>query len=211
MQEEHDDIINICNITRLEVAALSWQLLLPDLEKIRSRYFTLKHSAFPFWARIWPAAKALGIYLVENFQVIDNKSVLEVGGGLGIPSIVASGFASEVICTDLYPEGLWICKKNAELNGIGNVSIRVFDWNIDEMPDTDVIIGSDISYDPSQYKRLEKLLRIWVDAGKTIVLSMPQRLQSVPFVVAIESLIRDRREYTIIDDEREVIVSVFRL
>lgn len=211
MKEVSDDIINICNTISLEVGGIRLQLLLPDLEKIRARYFTLKHPAFPFWARIWPAAKALGTYLIDKQQLLHNKSVLEVGAGLGLPSIIASKFASEVICTDLFSEGLSICKKNAELNGIQNLSIQVFDWNITEIPDTDIIIASDISYDPNQFERLEKLLRIWVDAGKTIVLSLPQRFQSVPFVLAIESLIQDRKEFAIIEDDRDVIVSVFRL
>lgn len=211
MKETSNDIIHICNTTAIEIAGMELELLLPDLEKVRKNYFSMKQSAFPFWAMLWPSAKALGAFIVDNKELLKNKTVLEIGAGLGLPSLVAAKFAREVICTDLFPEGLIIAKKNAELNGIQHLHTRVFDWNSEDVPDAELIIGSDISYDPLQFQQLEKQISAWLSNGKTIILSMPQRLQTVPFVQAIESYIRQRREFEMEEEGRKVFVSVFVL
>ena len=211
MNDESGEIINLCNTTELIIAGVALKVLVPDLEKIRSRYFSLKHAAFPFWARVWPAAKALSRYLIDNNEILSRKSVLEVGAGLGLPSLFASRYADKVICTDLFGEGLVVCRKNAEMNDIMNLTTQLFDWNMDNLPAADVIIASDISYDPTQFENLEKQIRSWIQSGREIVVSMPQRFQSVPFVQAIDTLIRDRSEFTIVEDDRDVHVSVFRL
>ena len=42
----------------------------------------------PYFGILWPAAEALSIYLNEHPALIKNKSVLELGCGLGYPSLV---------------------------------------------------------------------------------------------------------------------------
>ena len=66
------------------------RIYIPDPAQLKSTYEKLLtqniQHPFPFWAKIWPAAIALGKFLIENPSWIQNKQVLEMGAGIGLPS-----------------------------------------------------------------------------------------------------------------------------
>lgn len=66
--------------------------------------------------QIWSGALLLCDYLFHVHQKIMNKTVLEVGAGTGLCSIVASLFAERILCTDFSDHVLRQCQKNFERN-----------------------------------------------------------------------------------------------
>jgi predicted nicotinamide N-methyase len=64
------------------------------------------------------------------------------------------------------------------------------DWNaIPDNMQPEVILLSDVNYDPTQFETLTKLIEKFIHQGSTIILSTPQRIMASPFVQKLESFI----------------------
>jgi len=61
----------------------------------------LKTSLVDVGLQLWRASFFLADFLIHNSSLIRDESVLDLGAGLGITSLVASLFAKHVYCTDL--------------------------------------------------------------------------------------------------------------
>lgn len=69
--------------------------------------------------QVWRGALLLNDFILENRDIFANKTILEVGSGVGISSIVASIYAKKVICTDINIGGILdLIKRNLELNRV---------------------------------------------------------------------------------------------
>ena len=54
--------------------------------------------------------------------------VLELGAGTGLPGIVAASLGARVVQTERQEVALFVCKKNAERNGVTTIEHRAADW-----------------------------------------------------------------------------------
>jgi methyltransferase-like protein 22 len=67
--------------------------------------------------QVWRGALLLNDFILHNPEKFANKTVLELGSGVGISSIVASIYAKKVICTDINVGGMVdLIKRNLDLN-----------------------------------------------------------------------------------------------
>ncbi|KAJ0977980.1 hypothetical protein J5N97_013454 [Dioscorea zingiberensis] len=64
---------------------------------------------------VWPGAVLLNNYLSQNAEILEERSVIELGSGVGITGILCSRFCHKVVLTDHNEEVLEILKKNIEL------------------------------------------------------------------------------------------------
>jgi predicted nicotinamide N-methyase len=70
---------------------------------------------------LWSSSIILSKWLLERYDMIRGKCVLELGAGLGLCGIVASSFASSVLMTD-YNEAVIDCLKyNISINRSGEI------------------------------------------------------------------------------------------
>ena len=104
-------------------------------------------DAIPYYAALWPSAHALATVLWERRAILAGKRVLELGCGLGLPSIAAARLGASVTATDFHPDaGAW-CRTNAEANGVA-LTFHTFDWNTPpEWAPFDIVLGSDLLYE----------------------------------------------------------------
>ncbi|NXL52066.1 MET22 protein, partial [Podilymbus podiceps] len=88
--------------------------------------------------QVWRAAFLLGDYILFNRDTFRCCSVLELGGGTGITSIIMGTVAKRVYCTDVGEDLLAMCEQNVALNkhlmeqGGGEVTVKELDWLKDE-------------------------------------------------------------------------------
>jgi len=162
-------------------------LFVPDAAWIQHTYYKLSESnedvIFPYWARLWPAAYALADFLQQNPSYIKGKKVLELAAGLGLPSLVAARYALEVYASDYAPEAVAVMEQSVSHLGLLNVQCGVLNWN--HLPDNllpDVLLLSDINYDPSAFESLFVVLKQFIEKGTQVLLSTPQRLMAKPFI-----------------------------
>ncbi len=193
-------------------------VVVPDPARVQQDYLERKQTdpsaVFPYWSQVWPAAIGLCNFLSAHTGIIENKKVTELAAGLGLPSLLAAAYASEVFCSDHIPEAVKMMQESVLENGYTNMHCSVADWNhLPEGQHPDVLLLSDINYEPAAFDQLHYMLIQFLQAGTTILLSTPQRLMAKSFIGRLLPFCVEQEEYSISMDQYEepVLVSVLVL
>jgi predicted nicotinamide N-methyase len=113
----------------------------------------------PYWSVLWRSGVALARAVSASGPV--GLRVVELGCGLGAPSLAAALGGAEVLATDGDPEALDLVARNARLNGV-QVETATVDWAApDELVARgpfDLVLASDVLYERGSVARLLKLL-----------------------------------------------------
>jgi predicted nicotinamide N-methyase len=168
--------------------------------------------SFPYWSQVWPAAKALAEFILLHPAYTTKKTVVELGAGLGLPSLVAARYATSVFCTDHSPEAVITVAQSAQQLELQNFSSAVLDWN--HLPanlEADVLLLSDVNYEPAAFATLQQLIRRYLEKGTTVLLSTPQRLIGKEFLLSLAPFICRHEQPGILHLGQSVPVSVLVL
>jgi predicted nicotinamide N-methyase len=109
----------------------------------------------PYWAELWPAATALAGALPER---LDGLRVVELGCGLGVPSLVAAARGAEVTATDWAEDAIDLLRANAARNGL-TLRAEVRDWREPWPEAFDLVIAADVLYEQRNVEPLLARLR----------------------------------------------------
>jgi predicted nicotinamide N-methyase len=174
-------------------------IYIPLYEGVQEVYASLlnldPNTPFPFWAKLWPSSIALLDVLKAHPHLIQNKHVLEIGAGIGLPSLMMADIARSIQISDYDKEAVALIQKNIEHLQLQNAEALQLDWNnVPENLNPEVIILSDVNYDPTQFDLLISLINKFIHQGCTIILSTPQRIMASPFVQKLEASIIERHE-----------------
>jgi predicted nicotinamide N-methyase len=130
----------------------------------------------PFWAAAWPGGQALARYVLDHPEVVEGRTVLDLGAGSGLVAIAAAlAGARPVIASDVDPFSRAAVAVNAEDNGVGPFAV-VGDV-LDEPPDErlDVVLAGDVCYDRAMTERVLPFLgQSWL-GGAAVFLGDPGR------------------------------------
>jgi len=96
----------------------------------------------PYWAELWPAATALA----EALPDVHGLRVVELGCGLGVPSLVAAARGARVTATDWAEEAIELLRANAERNRLSVVA-EVRDWRVPWAERFDLALAADVLYE----------------------------------------------------------------
>lgn len=191
-------------------------IYVPVSEEVKVTYEKLcqhnESTAFPYWAKIWPAAKAMCTFLMDEPGWIQGKQVLEIGAGIGLPSLLIAPFARLVIVSDKATEAVELIEKNRQLLGYSNVKAICLDWNHFPAIDTfETVLLSDINYEPDQFEPLLRLIKLLLQTGATIIISTPQRITAAPFAEAVEPYTKRSVVLPIEDGNTSIDISILIL
>jgi predicted nicotinamide N-methyase len=139
-----------------------------------------EHEEFlPYWAELWSSSIALAHDIAR--RSLRGARVLELGCGLGLPSIVAALAGGRVLATDWSPEAVAFTQRNAGANG-ARLETAVVDWaDSDELAARgpwDLVIGSDVLYEP---RNVAMLLDVLYRVGDHAIIADPGRPTSIEF------------------------------
>ncbi len=112
----------------------------------------------PYWSVLWRS----GVALARELDGADlaGKRVIELGCGLGAPSLVAARRGARVLATDLSEEALELLVRNADLNVV-SVATEVRSWdgpNAAAGAPFDVVLAADVLYEEEAIGPLLSLL-----------------------------------------------------
>src|SRR5215211_884562 len=117
-------------------------LLAPrDTEALLSEEAFAEEEFLPYWAELWPSAEALARVLSR--RPLTGRRVIELGCGLGLPSIAAALSGGRVLATDVAPE------------------VAVFRWDAPPEPlgrPWPLVLASDVLYEDRNVPALLSLL-----------------------------------------------------
>jgi predicted nicotinamide N-methyase len=187
------------------------ELAVPDFVQLQALY-QLGGLDFPYWAKIWPSAIALAIFLQENTSYIQNKKLLELAAGIGLPSFVAAKYASHIYCSDYASAAIALLEKNIADNQVSNISSALINWQaIPKSVEAEVLLLSDINYNPSDFETVFLMLQQFIQQGTTILLSTPQRLVAKDFIAKLLPWCVLNKEQEIRFNHETVLINIFVL
>lgn len=173
------------------------KLYIPDPLLVKPTYESLRlenpATSFPFWAKVWPSAVALSSFLEQYQDLVKNKTVVEIGAGIGLPSFSIADHVAEITITDYDVDAIDLLQKN--IAHLGNQKIKAIcaDWNF--FPTSicaDVVLLSDTNYAPSAFQSLLTLIQKFLQKGATIIIATPVRITASPFIEQLEMHIIQR-------------------
>jgi methyltransferase-like protein 23 len=204
------------HLQHLERPGYTMELFVPDVQEVQDNYLLQKQLlaevAFPHWTKLWPAALAMADFIYEHPELVQQQHVLELAAGLGLPSFVASRYANTVCCSDYLEEAVATMAKSAQHLQLSNVTSQLLDWN--DLPNdltADVLLLSDINYDPEQFDQLYGVLLRFLRQGMVILLSTPQRLMAKPFIEKLLPFCQQQYERSVYHLQQHTPVSLLLL
>ena len=148
-----------------------------------------EHEEFlPYWAELWPSALALAREVCG--RSLGDARVLELGCGLGLPSIAAALAGADVLATDWSADAVAFARENARRNDVA-IETAVCAWSdADDLVAAgpwDVVLASDVLYERRNVELLLAVLRRLVDARGVVLLADPGRPHAPAFLDAAGS------------------------
>jgi predicted nicotinamide N-methyase len=127
----------------------------------------------PYWAELWPSGVALA-RAVAGFDLRGSR-VLELGSGLGLPSLAAALRGADVLATDWADDAVELLRLNAARNRL-ELRVEQVRWDdaallLDEAPWT-LVLGADLLY---ELRNADQLLELLPRLGADVLLADPGR------------------------------------
>jgi predicted nicotinamide N-methyase len=127
----------------------------------------------PYWAELWPSGVALARAVGE--LDLEAVRVLELGAGLGLPSLAAALRGADVLSTDWAEDAVELLRLNARRNGIG-LRAECVRWNDPELmlrgAPYGLVLGADLLYES---RNADQLLELLPRLGQDVLLADPGR------------------------------------
>jgi predicted nicotinamide N-methyase len=167
-----------------EVVALrgrDLRLLRPrDAEALLDEHAFEHEEYLPYWAELWPSSLALA--RVVAARALRGARTLELGCGLGLPSIAAALAGGRVLATDWSPQAVAMARANAERNG-ARIETLVCSWTdpapLVERGPWDLVLASDVLYEA---RNGDALLPLLPRLGREVWLADPGRPPAARFL-----------------------------
>lgn len=143
----------------------------------------------PYFGILWPAAIGLATYISDHPELVKGKSVLELGAGLGLPSLVASHAGANVLATDYHPDAEKYFLRNCRHSSV-ECNYRRLNWREsgEDLGRFDVVLGSDVLYESKHPREVAEGLLKFTNPGGVILLSDPGRSYLQRFITAMNEL-----------------------
>ena len=169
----------------VDVGGLTLSILRPRQAEALLSEEAFEHEEFlPYWAELWPSGIALA--RVVRRRDAQGLRVLELGCGLGLPSIVAALGGAQVLATDWSPEGLEVAEMNAARNH-ADLETALVSWAGADLlvrsAPWDLVLGADLLY---ERRNVDQLLSLLPRLGGEILLAEPGRPPAARFFDQIE-------------------------
>jgi predicted nicotinamide N-methyase len=156
-----------------------------DAEELITEEGFEKEEFLPYWAELWTSAIALADDVAR--RSLRGASVLELGCGLGLPSIAAALAGGRVLATDWSHDAVRATAANAALNDVEIETERVA-WDspdlLLERAPWRYVLASDVLYEPRNVEQLLDLLPRLVDETGLVLLADPGRVPAERFLAA---------------------------
>ena len=141
----------------------------------------------PYWARLWPSGEALGRELASK-PPGPGMRVLELGCGLGLPSVVAARGGANVLATDGSTDAVAFTAHALALNEL-EATVAQADWGHDaealvERGPFDLVLAADILYTVANSDAALRILPRLLEPNGEIWLADPDRAGGRRFLAA---------------------------
>jgi predicted nicotinamide N-methyase len=168
----------------------------------------------PLFGSLWPAAEGLAAYLLQKSLPLRGQRVLEIGCGLGLPSLLCARLGAQVETMDHHPGVASLLARNCQRNQLKSLTFHLtsFQNSKARLGTYDLIIGSDILYEPDLYPQLEDFILRHTAAHCQIMIADPGRYGVSRFGKSLKEKGRYQHEkLMLVGHERPIDIHIFQL
>jgi predicted nicotinamide N-methyase len=146
-----------------------------------------RDERLPYWAELWPSGLALARYISD--RDLGDTRVIELGCGVGLPTILALAQGAEVLATDHYEAALDFTTYNARTNLGREPKVSLLDWR---EPDSGglgtygLVLAADVLYERKNAAALADLVPKLLAPGGEAIFADPRRDEAPVFLEAME-------------------------
>jgi len=169
----------------------------------------------PYWAELWPSSVALARHVLRE-EHLAGKRVVELGCGVGLPSVTALARGAGITATDHYEAALDFARYNALVNLDRELRTRILDWHTPRTQGLgyfDLVLVADVLYEQRNVAALMALILTLLTPGGEILLADPGRKNAPVFLEGMRDIGFgfSTEEHLVPSDDRTVTVFVHRL
>ncbi|MDP9427110.1 MAG: methyltransferase domain-containing protein [Actinomycetota bacterium] len=161
-----------------------------------------RDERLPYWAELWPSATALARRLAR--EEVADKRVIELGCGVGLPTVVALDRGARAVATDHYEAALDFAAYNARANLGREPETRLLDWRAPGLGDLegafDLVYAADVLYERGNVALLADLIPWLLKPEARALIADPRRAPAPDFLREIE-----RRGFRVSTEEAVVV------
>ncbi len=122
----------------------------------------VRDERLPYWADLWASSEVLARYMIESRDALhrtpaalaaiargETPSAIELGCGLGLPTVTARHIGFDVLATDYYEDALLFAAYNAERTLGKTVRTQMVDWTKlpPELGTFSLVLAADVLYE----------------------------------------------------------------
>ena len=141
----------------------------------------ISSAQWSLFGQLWPAGRLLAQAMLDID--IQGKRILEIGCGIGLPSLVLQRRGADVVASDVHPLAEPFLAYNSALNELPAVHFRQMDWNqpLPTLGEFDMIVASDVLYERDHASLLASVVERHARPCAEVVVTDPGRGNSAPF------------------------------
>jgi len=131
-------------------------------------------ASWSLFGQLWPASQVLA-KAVKRIH-IDNRKIIELGCGLGLPSLLLKSRGADITASDHHPLSEPFLTYNSTLNKLPPIPYIDLPWDTQqEVGRFDLIIGSDILYQRNHAQLLTSLIENIAAKRSKVLITCPGR------------------------------------
>jgi predicted nicotinamide N-methyase len=146
----------------------------------------ISSAAWPLFGQLWPSGGQLAARMVTR-ALRPGERILEIGCGLALASLVGHRRGADVTASDCHPLAAAFLRENLRLNELGPMKYRHGHWSGPDAAPAggparrlvrgryDLIIGSDLLYEPDASGSLAAFIGRHADDGAEVWIVDPDR------------------------------------
>ena len=203
--------------TLVEVGCATYQVAHPAAaDALIDEEDFARDERIPYWAELWPSAVALARRVSK--ENLAGGRVVEIGCGVGLPSVVALARGARVTATDHYQPALDFVRYNARANLVDGLEPRthLLDWHAPETEGLEetfgLVLAADVLYESRNVPALAALIPTLLASSGEVLLADPRRKNAPTFLEEMRNKgFRSATEEYVGVSPQEVAVLVHRL
>ena len=132
-------------------------------------------ATWPLFGQLWPSSEKLAD--IMQTWALDGATVLEIGCGLALASMVVHRRLGDVTASDCHPLAEAFLRANLRLNALPALKYQIGHWGRDNgaLGRFDLIIGGDVLYERGHPEDLAGFIALHANAVAEVLIIDPNR------------------------------------
>jgi len=135
----------------------------------------ISSATWSLFGVVWPSSIMLAAQV--SLMELEGKRVLEIGCGLALSSIVLHQMGVDITASDYHPLAKAFLDENVNGNDLSPIKYQTGNWETENplLGKFDLIIGSDILYEPAHASQVSNFIDIHSSVGVDVMIVDPNR------------------------------------